>query len=86
MAYRRDMFSDFVTAYTDDQGCYRIHGLGEGAFQVNVDAAHRGLIGTRTPLDLDGQNEKTELNFTLNRGVEISGKFVGRGGRRLGDW
>ena len=83
VAYRPDMFSDFVTAYTDDQGRYRIHGLGEGAFQVHVDAAHRGLIGTRTPLDLDGKSEKTELNFTLNRGVEISGKFVDEEGA---DW
>ncbi|MGA2062367.1 MAG: M56 family metallopeptidase [Thermoguttaceae bacterium] len=83
VVHRRDMLFDFVTAYTDEQGHCQIQGLGDGEFLVHVDAVHRGFVRMRTPLDLDKTSKKTQLNFTLNRGVLISGKFVDEKGN---DW
>jgi protein involved in polysaccharide export with SLBB domain/beta-lactamase regulating signal transducer with metallopeptidase domain len=83
VTHRRDMLFDFVTAYTDNQGHYRLRGLGEGQFTVHVDAVHRGLVRTRAPIDLAKTNSKTRVNFTLTRGVLISGKFVDEKG---GPW
>ena len=77
---RRDMFFDFNTAYTDAQGHYRIDGLGAGQFLVHVDAVHRGFVRTRVPLNLDKTSTKVQRDFTLNRGVLISGKFVDQNG------
>ncbi len=76
VVHRRDMLFDFVTAYTDEKGHYQIQGLGDGEFLVHVDAVHRGLVRTRTPIDLDSASKKTQQDFTLARGVTISGKFV----------
>jgi len=83
VVHRRDMLFDFDTAYTDAQGHYRIQGLGAGSFLVHVDAAHRGLVRTRTPIDLDKASKKVRRDFTLHRGVLISGKFVDEKGQ---DW
>lgn len=83
VVHRRDMLFDFVTAYTDEDGKYRVHGLGSGGFLVHVDATHRGLLRTRSPVDLDGANIKTRRDFTLAQGVTISGKFVDEKGD---DW
>ena len=83
VVHRRDMGEDFVTAYSDAQGHYQIQGLGDGEFVVHVDAVHRGLVRTRTPLDLDKTSKTTRLDFTLARGVLISGKFVDQQGH---DW
>ncbi|MGO8745092.1 MAG: carboxypeptidase-like regulatory domain-containing protein [Thermoguttaceae bacterium] len=80
---RRDMHFDFVTAYTDGQGRYRIQGLGDGEFLVHVDAVHRGFVRTRTPLDLTKTSKNTRCDFTLKRGVLISGKLVDEKGN---DW
>ncbi len=81
--HRRDMLFDFVTAYTDKQGHFEIQGLGDGEFQIHVDAVHRGLVRTRTPVDLDGKTKKTKQDFSLTRGARISGKFVDEEGK---DW
>lgn len=70
------MLFDFVTAYTNEKGIYQIQGLGDGGFLVHVDAAHQGLVRTRTPIDIDSMDQKTQLDFALKRGVMISGKFV----------
>ena len=83
VVYPCDMCGGLATDYTDAQGHYQIQGLGEGEFVVNVDAVHRGLVQTRTPIRLDSTTKKTELNFTLHRGVTISGKLVDENGR---DW
>jgi beta-lactamase regulating signal transducer with metallopeptidase domain len=83
VVHRRDMLFDFVTAYTDKQGRYQIQGLGDGQFLVHVDAVHRGLVRTRTPVDLDKTSKNTQRDFTLVRGVLISGKFVDEKGH---DW
>jgi hypothetical protein len=78
-----DMLFDFVTAYTDAQGHYRIQGLGDGECLVHVDAAHRGLVRMRTPLKLDKGTQTVQRDFTLPQGVTISGKFVDEEGK---DW
>jgi len=80
-AHHQDMSFDFVTAYTDQQGHYRIEGLGPGELLVHVDAVHRGLVRKRTPIDLDKAKAKTQLDFTLARGVLITGKLVDEQGK-----
>jgi hypothetical protein len=67
---------DFNTAYTDAEGHYQIKGLGAGEFLIHVDAAHRGFVRTRMPIDIDKVRGKTQRDFTLHRWVSISGKFV----------
>ena len=81
VAHDREMLFDFVTAYTDEQGKYRLHGLGKGELLVHIDAAHRGLARTRMPVDLDGSTEVTHRDFTLVPGVSISGKLVTQDGK-----
>jgi hypothetical protein len=81
VVHRRDMLFDFVTDYTDEQGKYRIDGLAKGEFLVHVDAAHRGLVRMRTPLDLDVAVASTRRDFTLAEGVTISGRFVDEEGK-----
>ena len=81
VVHRRDMLFDFVTDYTDENGKYRISGLGRGEFLVHVDAAHRGFVRTRTPFELDGSVSETRRDFTLPLGVTISGKFVDEEGK-----
>ena len=83
VAHRRDMLFDFDTAYTDAEGHYQLTGLGPGRLLVHVNAVHRGFVRTRMPLDLDQANAKTQRDFTLHRGVLISGKFVNEKGN---DW
>jgi hypothetical protein len=83
VVHRRDMLFDFVTDYTDKKGRYRIQGLGEGEFLVHVDAANRELVRKRTPIVIDSANRRTQLDFTLKRGITISGKFVDEDGN---DW
>lgn len=83
VVHRRDMLFDFNTAYTDARGHYQIQGLGAGSLLVHVDAAHHGFVRTRMPIDLDQASDKAERDFTLHRGVLISGKFVDEKGQ---DW
>jgi hypothetical protein len=83
VVHRRDMLFDFITDYTDKKGRYRIQGLGDGEFLVHVDAAHRELVRKRTPIVIDSANRRTQLDFSLKRGVTISGKFVDEDGN---DW
>ena len=83
VALHPDMSFDYNTAYTDEKGHYRIEGLGPGSLQVHVDAAQRGLVRTRTLLDLDKDTKGKKLDFTLNPGVTISAKLVDEQGN---DW
>jgi hypothetical protein len=76
VAHHRDLLFDFNTADTDEQGHYRIEGMGDGEVLVHVDAVHRGLARVRTPITLSKDKEKNQLDFTLPQGVTISGKFV----------
>lgn len=78
-----DMPGCLSSAYTNPQGHYQIQGLGEGEYQVHVDAVHRGLVRTRIPIQLGKTAKNTELSFTLKRGATISGKLVDEDGR---DW
>ena len=73
----------FDTAYTDAEGHYQLKGLGPGQLLVHVDAVHRGFVRTRMPVNLDEANAKAQRDFTLHRGVLISGKFVDEKGD---DW
>jgi beta-lactamase regulating signal transducer with metallopeptidase domain len=83
VVHRCDMLFDFVTAYTDEQGHYEIQGLGEGEFQVHLDAVHRGFVRIRMPINFDGAAKKIHRDFSLTKGVVISGKFVDEQGK---DW
>ena len=80
VVHRRDMLFDFVTAYSDRQGHYEIHGLGDGEFLMHVNAAHRGFVRTAASVDLDGHTKNTQRDFTLKHGVLISGRFVDKQG------
>ena len=71
-----DMFFDLFYAYTDGQGRYRIEGLGEGKFIVHVDGVHKGFVKTRKLVTIEPEAKETQLDFTLRRGVTISGRFV----------
>ena len=46
-----------------------------------MDAVHRGFVRTRTPIHLGKANTTTQKDFTLNRGVSISGKLVDEQGK-----
>lgn len=83
VVHRRDMLFDFTTTYTDEQGRYQIQGLGDGEFQIHLDAVHRGFVRTRMPMDLDRSSTRIRRDFTLTRGATISGKFVDEKGN---DW
>ena len=74
--HRDRLWPDFVTGYTDQQGHYRIQGLGDRACLVHIDAVHRGLARTCTPIDLAKAKKTTHRDFILTRGVLISGKLV----------
>jgi beta-lactamase regulating signal transducer with metallopeptidase domain len=80
VAHHRDMLFDFVTAYSDAQGRYELHGLGDGQLLVHVNATHRGFVRTAASVDLDGRTPKTQRDFTLKQGVLISGRFVDKQG------
>ncbi|MEJ2704711.1 MAG: carboxypeptidase-like regulatory domain-containing protein [Sedimentisphaerales bacterium] len=69
-----NMFFDLFCGYTNEQGRYRIEGLGEGTFIVHVDAVYKGLVKTRKLVTIKPDAQPTQLNFTLTRGVRVSGE------------
>ena len=71
-----DMLFDLFYGYSDEQGRYKIEGLGEGKFIVHVDAVHKGFVKTRKRVTIEPEAKKTQLNLTLRRSVTISGRFV----------
>ena len=74
--FHADMFFDLFYAYTDEQGRYRLDELGDGTFIVHVDARHEGYVKSRKLLTIDRKNARTELDFSLRRGVNIRGNLV----------
>jgi protocatechuate 3,4-dioxygenase beta subunit len=78
--FHHDMTFDLSCGYTDKQGRYRIEGLGEGRFMVHVDAVHKGLIKTRKVVTIEPDSQETHLDFTLRRGVTITGRLVDQNG------
>ena len=83
--HHRDMLFDFATAYTDQQGRYRIQGLGDGRFFVHVDAVHRGLVRVRTPLDLDKTKKDTRARLYAAAGSPAFRPVGGPAGQGLAD-
>ena len=79
--------SDFpvnmMCAYTDAQGKYRLSCIGSGEFYLQAEAVHRGFIRARKTIQLDRATPNTRHDFTLQRGINISGKFVDEAGK---DW
>lgn len=83
VVHRSDMDSDYLTAYTDQRGQYRVEGLGDGQFRAHLDAAHLGYVRARTLVDLDGDTKQATCDVTLTKGALISGKLVDQAGS---DW
>jgi beta-lactamase regulating signal transducer with metallopeptidase domain len=81
VVHHRDMLFDRVTAYTDSEGRYELQGLGDGEVLVHVDAIHRGFVRTRVPIVLEKKAPAVQRDFTLHRGVSISGKLVDQDGK-----
>jgi hypothetical protein len=80
VVHHSDMLFDFSTAYTDENGHYKIDALGPGNFLAHVDAVHKGYVRTRMPFEIKAGDKELTMNFKLNRGVSISGKFVDENG------
>ncbi|MHC4477274.1 MAG: HEAT repeat domain-containing protein [Planctomycetota bacterium] len=74
--FHYDMFFDLFATYTDEQGRYRLEGLGDGKFIVHVDAVDKGFVKTRKIVSIETGIRETKLDSALTPGVEISGKFV----------
>lgn len=75
-----DMLFDRVTAYSDEKGVYRVRGLGPGKFAVHVDASPWGYVRTRKLVTLDDAKKTESMDFTVQAGVPIHGKFVDQDG------
>lgn len=89
--HHRDMTLDVITTYTDEQGQYELSGLGEGEFLMHVDAAHRGFVPIREPIDIDKDTPTTHHDFELTCGAMVFGRFVDKQGNpweigRSGGW
>jgi hypothetical protein len=78
-----DMSAGYQTTYTDEGGRYRISGLGDGEFLVHVDATQRGYVRMRSYVELEDASGRAICDFTLPKGVLITGKFVDEKGN---DW
>ncbi|UCD51506.1 MAG: tetratricopeptide repeat protein [Phycisphaerales bacterium] len=79
--FHHDMFFDLFYTYTDEQGRYRLEGLGEGKFIVHVDAVHQGYVKTRKIAVVKPDAVLTQLDFTLRPGANISGTVVDETGQ-----
>jgi hypothetical protein len=79
--FHHDMFFDLSYTYTDEQGRYRLEGLGEGKFIVHVDAVHKGYVKTRRIATVEADISRTSLDFTLRPGAHIGGTFVDEKGQ-----
>ena len=79
--FHYDMFFDLFYTYTDEQGRYHLEGLGEGKFIVHIDAVHQGYVKTRKIATVAAGAARTQLDFALSPGVDISGTFVDEQGQ-----
>ena len=78
--HHRDMSLDVITTYSDKQGRYELSGLCEGEFLMHVDAAHRGFVPVREPVDIAKDTPTTHHDVELTRGAMVFGKFVDKHG------
>lgn len=76
IAHHTDMLFDNVTAYTDEQGHYRLDTLGEGKLRVHADARPFGYVRYSKEITLPAGASPAQMDFTLARGAEIRGRFV----------
>lgn len=79
--FHHDMFFDLFATYTDAEGRYRFDGLGEGTFIVHIDAVHKRWVKTRKTITVEADADETRLDFTLRKGVRISGDLVDEQGK-----
>jgi hypothetical protein len=79
--FHHDMWFDLFYTYTDEQGRYRVEGLGAGKFIVHVDARHDGYVKTRKITAIDAGAVQESLDFSLTRGANISGTLVDEEGQ-----
>jgi hypothetical protein len=81
VVHHRDMSLDTITTYTDRQGRYEMNGLAQGELMIHVDAAHRGFVPVREPVDVVKSVPITRHDVTLTRGAKVYGKFVDKQGK-----
>jgi hypothetical protein len=79
--FHHDMWFDLFYTYADEQGRYRMEGLGAGTYIVHVDARHDGYVKTRKITTVDAGAAQEPLDFVLRRGGSISGTLVDEEGQ-----
>ncbi|UCG12349.1 MAG: carboxypeptidase regulatory-like domain-containing protein, partial [Deltaproteobacteria bacterium] len=75
-AYHSDMFYDLFPTYTDEKGRYKFRSFGDGEYIIHADARHKGYVKHRQFVNIPQCNTKERLDFQLDQGISISGRFV----------
>jgi hypothetical protein len=79
--FHHDMWFDIFYTYADEQGRYRVEGLGAGTYIVHVDARHDGYVKTRKITTVAAGAAQEPLDFSLTRGANVSGALVDEEGQ-----
>jgi hypothetical protein len=70
---RRDHLFSEVSLTTEEDGTYRTAALGEGPYQVVVDAREQGLARLSKWIDFGEDDSEQTLDFALQPGATVSG-------------